>query len=75
MASKTDPYLLKIALKLKQMRINAGYSSYEAFANEKELDRKQYWRIENGANITVATLVKILNLHNTSLKDFFNDIG
>jgi transcriptional regulator with XRE-family HTH domain len=63
-----------IASKLKQMRIDAGFTSYENFANVNDLDRKQYWRIENGANITISTLIKILEIHKNSLKDFFTDI-
>ncbi len=73
MAKKKEDYIQNIALKLKQMRINAGYSSYENFANAKDIDRKQYWRIENGSNITISTLVKILKLHKMSLNDFFHD--
>ncbi len=56
------------------MRIDAGFTSYENFANAKDLDRKQYWRIENGANITISTLLKLLEIHKISVKDFFSDI-
>ena len=73
MAKKREDYIQKIASKLKQMRIEAGYSSYETFANAKDIDRKQYWRIENGSNITISTLVKILKLHKITLKSFFED--
>jgi transcriptional regulator with XRE-family HTH domain len=68
-----DPRILGITKKLKSLRKNRGYSSYEDFALEHNLDRKQYWRIENGANITLKTLLKILDIHNISLKDFFTD--
>lgn len=74
MAKKKDSYVQRIASKLKQMRIDAGFTSYENFANAKDLDRKQYWRIENGANITISTLIKVLELHKVSMKDFFSDI-
>lgn len=56
------------------MRIDAGFTSYENFANAKDLDRKQYWRIENGANITILTLIKLLEIHEVTLKEFFSDI-
>ncbi len=74
MAKKKDSYVQKIASKLKQMRIDAGFTSYENFANAKDLDRKQYWRIENGANITISTLIKLLEIHKVSMRDFFSDI-
>jgi transcriptional regulator with XRE-family HTH domain len=65
--------LQRIAKKLKQLRLNKGYKSYETFAVDYELDRKQYWRIENGSNITLATLIKVLKIHRVSLKKFFSD--
>ena len=56
------------------MRIDAGFTSYENFANANDLDRKQYWRIENSANITLSTLIKILEIHKVTMKDFFIDL-
>jgi len=41
-----------ISNKLKELRISKGYTSYETFAFENELNRVQYWRIESGQNIT-----------------------
>jgi transcriptional regulator with XRE-family HTH domain len=67
--------LQRIAKKLKQLRLNKGYKSYETFAVDYELDRKQYWRIENGSNITLATLIKVLKIHRVSLKRFFSDFN
>ncbi len=67
--------LQKIAKKLKQLRITKGYKSYETFALDYDLDRKQYWRIENGANITVNTLIKVLKIHRLTLKRFFSDFN
>jgi len=66
--------ILNIAAKLKKLRIDAGFTSYESFANRNDLDRKQYWRIENGSNITISTLIKILEIHKISLREFFGDI-
>lgn len=61
-----------VGRRLQKMRIDAGYNSYENFAFEHNLPRVQYWRIENGkANFTIKSLVKILEVHNTSLRDFF----
>lgn len=65
---------IKIGLKLKRLRIEKGYTSYENFALDKEIDRKQYWRAEDGVNLTLKSLVKILNLHKLTLGEFFNDL-
>lgn len=65
----------KVAQKIRQLRIDGGYTSYETFAFDKEINRVQYWRIENGENITIRTLLKILKIHNISLSDFFKDFS
>lgn len=64
-----------IAKRLKQLRIDNGYVSYQRFAYEHGLDRKHYWRIEeNRTNITLNTLLKLLDIHKTSLEEFFKGI-
>jgi len=69
----TDPRLRAIALKIKNLRKNMGCKSYETFALDHNLDRKQYWRVENGTNITLVTLLKILDIHQLTLKAFFEE--
>ena len=69
-----DPRIAKIANKIKELRIKKGYTSHEVFAWENELNRVQYWRIEKGSNITLKTLITILDIHNISLSEFFRDI-
>ena len=64
----------KTAKKIKQLRIEAGYNSYETFALDNGLDRKQYWRAENGANLTIKSLIKILNIHQITLSAFYEGI-
>jgi len=60
-----------------QIRANRGeekgFSSYERFAIEYDLSRMHYWKIEKGlANITIRTLINILNIHQITLEEFFN---
>jgi DNA-binding XRE family transcriptional regulator len=71
----SDEWIALISEKLKELRKEMGFTSYETFALDHGLDRKQYWRIENGSNITIKTLVKILNIHNRDLASFFNEIN
>lgn len=70
-----DNRILKMAQKLKKLRIESGYTSYEKFAWENEINRVQYWRMEKGANITLTSLLKVLDVHKISLRDFFEDIS
>ena len=69
-----DKRIKQIADKIRQLRINAGYTSHENFAWDNGLSRVQYWRVESGANITLKTLLKILDIHKMSLEDFFKDM-
>jgi transcriptional regulator with XRE-family HTH domain len=65
----------EIAEKVKKLRINKGYSSYENFAYENDLSRVQYWRLERGTNFTINYLMRVLEIHKLSLSDFFSDIN
>jgi transcriptional regulator with XRE-family HTH domain len=65
----------KVASKFKQLRIEKGFSSHETFANEFEINRVQYWRIEKGHNITLKTFFKILQIHNLTPEEFFKDFS
>ena len=70
--NNTKEICKQIGEKLKDLRVENGYSSYENFAVEHDLSRMQYWRIEKGlTNMTIRSLVKILNIHRVSLEDFF----
>jgi len=69
-----DPRITKMAEKLRQMRIAKGYSSYEKFAWENGINRVQYYRVEKGENITLKTLLRILDIHKVSLSVFCDDI-
>lgn len=69
-----DKRIQQIAQKIKELRVNAGYTSAENFAFDNELNRVQYWRVESGANITLKTLLKVLDIHKISLSEFFASI-
>ena len=65
----------KIAQRIKELRIEAGYSSYEVFAIDKNLDRKQYWRMEKGQNFKITSLFNIIDAHGITLADFFKQLS
>lgn len=68
-----DERIKKIAAKLKDIRIKAGYTNYENFAWDNDISRMQYWRMEKGANFTMVTFLKILDAHKISLGEFFKE--
>jgi transcriptional regulator with XRE-family HTH domain len=69
-----DKRILSVGNKLKKLRNEAGYTSYEDFAFEKELNRVQYWRLEKGVNFTFNSLLKVLDAHKITVSEFFKDI-
>ena len=68
-----EELLPKIGMKLKQMRINKGYTSYEMFAWENKLSRIQYWKMERGTNCTLKSLNRVLEIHHLTIDQFFKD--
>jgi len=73
-ADAPDPRLLQIAHKLKHLRLQAGYTSYEVFAYEHDLPRVGYGRHEKGTNLTMSSLLRLLDIHQVSLAEFFADL-
>jgi transcriptional regulator with XRE-family HTH domain len=72
---KSEEEILKaIGERLKAIRIQKGYTSYESFALDHDLGRMQYWRLEKGeANLTMRTLLKVLAIHHMTLQEFFSE--
>lgn len=70
----SDQWLDTVAQALKNMRTEKGYTSYETFAIDHGLDRKQYWRVENASNITLKTLTRILEIHGHDLISFAQEL-
>lgn len=65
--------LLIISQGLKQLRLTK-YPNYEHLAYDIGMSRSQYGTYENGQNITVATLMKILKQFDMTIFDFFDFI-
>lgn len=61
-----------ISKKIKYLRIKNGFSNYEDFAYAADIARAQYGKYENGANMMISTLLKILKYHELSLEEFFS---
>lgn len=68
-----DEILKKLGARIKDLRIKAGYTSHEKFANDIEIGRSLYWGYEQGKNLNFLTLIRILNFHKISLEEFFNE--
>ena len=69
-----QPELNAIATKLRELRKLKGYKNYEHIAFELEMSRSAYWRLEQGVNFELKTLIKICKLLDVTLEDFFKGI-
>ncbi len=64
--------LVKIGAHLAILRQKKGYPTIKEFVVKYELPEIQYWRVEKGkTNITIKSLMKILEIHKISVQDFF----
>jgi len=69
-----DKRIVQISKKLKKLRRDKGYTSYETFAWDNDLPRVQYWRLEKGTYFNIKSLFKVLDVHNITLEEFFKGI-
>jgi transcriptional regulator with XRE-family HTH domain len=63
----------KLANRIKSLRIQKGYTSYENFAFEKGIPRAQYGRYETGTDIQYTSLLKIAQAFDMTLEEFFSE--
>lgn len=59
--------------RITELRKKAGYTSQETFAYDADIPRALYGRYEQGANLTIWSLRRILKYHKISFSDFFKN--
>lgn len=74
LTSKNEKRLKKVGERLSELRKKAGYKSQETFAFDHELNRTQYARMETGANITLSSLLRVLDVHKMTPEEFFRGL-
>ena len=68
----TDHRLMKLGQRIKQLRKEKGYTSYEKFAIQNDISRMQYWRYEKGGeDMRISSLFKIVDALGMTLDEFF----
>lgn len=65
--------LQKLAERIKELRAEKGYTSYEYFAYDHNIPRAQYGRYEKGEDLKFSSLLKVLKGLDISLKEFFGE--
>ena len=67
----SEEELLKLGKRIKNLRIKAGYTSYEYFAYEHDIPRAQFGRYGQGKDLRLSSLVKIVNAFGIRLTIYF----
>ncbi|MEW2920413.1 helix-turn-helix transcriptional regulator [Muricauda sp. ANG21] len=63
----------KLAERIKSLRLQKGYSSYEGFANDHGIHRAQFGRYETGTDMQYTSLLKIAQAFDMTLDEFFSE--
>lgn len=64
----------RIGNHIKQLRVAAGYTNAEKFAFENDITRSQYANWEKGQDMKISSILRIIAIHDLTLKEFFVDI-
>ncbi|MCR8556924.1 helix-turn-helix domain-containing protein [Mucilaginibacter sp. BJC16-A38] len=65
--------IIKLANRIKALRLRAGHLNYEKFALGNGIARIQYRNYEMGGNITYKSLLKVLAALNVTITEFFSE--
>lgn len=67
----TEKQLTNLGNRLRELRIEKGFTNYEQFAYENNIPRAQYGRYERGEDLRFSSLLKVLKALDISLEEFF----
>lgn len=65
--------LEKLGRRIKQLRIQKGYTNYEYFAYDNHISRTQYGRYERGEDMRYSSLLKVVRALGVTLEEFFSE--
>jgi transcriptional regulator with XRE-family HTH domain len=64
----------KIGNRIKELRLEAGYTNAEKFAFEHEITRSQYANWEKGQDMLTSSILRISRAHGITLQEFYAGI-
>lgn len=70
---QVEHQIKNLGARIKQLRIAKGYTNAEFFAYDHKINRSQYGKYERGEDLRFSSLVRIIQIHNLSLPEFFSD--
>ena len=66
-------FIQRLSKRIKQLRKEKGYTSYEKFAHASDISRMQYWRYEKGEDMRISSLKKVTDALGITLEEFFSE--
>jgi transcriptional regulator with XRE-family HTH domain len=71
-----EVFLQKVGARMRQLRIEKGYTNYEHFAYDHNIGRAQYGKYEKGRDdLRLSSLYRVLSEMGISFEDFFAPIS
>lgn len=71
--SPVEIQIKNLGARIKKLRLGLGYTNADFFAYDYSISRSQYGRYERGEDIRFSSLLRILQIHKLSLKEFFSE--
>lgn len=65
--------VLKLAKRIKDLRMKKGYTSFERFAYEHNIDRTQMGRYERGEDLRFTNLMRVIQAFGMTPQEFFSE--
>jgi transcriptional regulator with XRE-family HTH domain len=70
--NRVDEQIKNLGKRIKELRKKKGFTNYEFFAYENGISRSQYGKYEQGSDMQFSSLVKLIEMHGLTLKEFFS---
>ncbi len=71
---KKDVRLHEFSVVIRKRRLELGYTNAEMFANHHGLNRSVYQRWENGEDLNLSSLLKLLEILEMKGSEFFEQL-
>jgi transcriptional regulator with XRE-family HTH domain len=65
--------LVRLATRIRDLRIKKGYQSHEIFAYDHGFNRSQWGRYERGEDLRYSSLERVAAAFDMSLEEFFSE--
>ncbi len=71
--TQKDLYIKLLGKRIRSLRLKAGYTSYEIFSYEHNIQRAQFGRYERGTDMRFTSIVNIAKIFGMTIEEFFSE--